>query len=74
MQMAGSCEGSWHRSSEGVMIRDQEKKKKKVKLLVAQSCLTICNHKLAHQAHLSMELPQARILEGVAIFFSRRSS
>ena len=85
MQMAGSCEGSRHKSSEGVMMQmiwavhqntkpETRKKKKKVKLLVAQSCLTICNHKLAHQAHLSMELPQARILEGVAIFFSRRSS
>ena len=84
MQMAGSCEGSRHRSSEVVMMlmiwavhqntKPETRKKKKVKLLVAQSCLTLCNHKLAHQAHLSMEFPQARILEGVAIFFSRRSS
>ena len=46
----------------------------KVKMLVAQSCLSLCNPTGAHQAPLSMEFSQARILAWVAISFSRGSS
>ena len=41
--------------------------------LVAKLCLILCDPKncTAHQAPLSMGLPQARILEWVATSFSR---
>ena len=43
--------------------------------LVAQSCPTLCNPMtIAHQALLSMGILQARILEWVAMPFSRESS
>ena len=46
------------------------KVKTKVKLLVAQSCQTLCRpHAVAQQSSLSMDFP-ARILEWVAICFS----
>ena len=45
-------------------------------VLVAQSCLILCDPiwTIAHQASLSMGIIQARILEWVAISFSRGSS
>ena len=46
----------------------------KVKLLVTQSCLTVTPWTVACQASLSMGILQARILEWVAISFSRGSS
>ena len=44
--------------------------------LAAQSCLTLCDPMdyIAHQAPLSMGILQGRILEWVAISFSRGSS
>ena len=47
----------------------------KVKVLVAQSCLTLCNPVRCNQPGPSVHgILQARILEWVAIPFSRRSS
>ena len=45
--------------------------KKKVK--VTQLCLTLLQPHVARQAPLSMEFPQGRMLEWVAISFSRGS-
>ena len=42
--------------------------------LVAKSCVTLATPFVAHQAPLSLEIFQARILEWVAISSSRRSS
>ena len=43
----------------------------KVKVLVAQSCLTLCDPRDCNPLH---GILQARILEWVAIYFSRGSS
>ena len=47
-----------------------------VKVVVDQSCLTLCDPMdyIAHQVPLSMGILQVRMLEWVAIFFSRGSS
>ena len=48
---------------------------KKVKVLVTQSCPTLCDSKESSSPDFSVhEILQARILEWVAIPFSRRSS
>ena len=50
-------------------------KKKKKKVLVAQSCLTLCNPMDCSSSSYSVHgILQARILEWVAIPFSRGSS
>ena len=50
-------------------------KEKKVKVLVTQSCATLCHPwTVGHQAPLSTGIVQTIILEGVAIPFSRGSS
>ena len=52
-----------------------EKKKKKVKVLVSQSCLTLCDPADCSAPGSSVHgILQARILEWVVIIFSRASS
>ena len=56
-------------------IRSREVKWKKVKVLVTQLCLTLCDPMVYFQPDFSVHgILQARILEWFAIFFSRGSS
>ena len=51
------------------------KKKIHVKVLATQSCPTLCKTMdCSHQSTLSMKIPQERLLEWIAIPFSRGSS